>query len=483
MQVADASSFTPIGFSSGDPTPYGSFSYEFNQPGTYYYWSGYVEESQQITFRGVVSVLDSFDKQLEVDVQLNGFKAQKCQFPFNSSCAQIDFNYTRCSPTETYTGQAFKCINFTETSETCFGNSLNFTSNSLINSAPIYKMLFTTGNNTLPTIESITTDNIHFNSRIIIKGSNFSTIECENKVIIGEEECPIFSSSATQIECQLNANSTLEPNVQYSIEVLIKNIGYALQNNAFSIKFSPVILTITQNVGSLQGGSHITITGNGFVPLTILIQIGNNFYYNKDSRGTLVKFNLITLQTYPHPEGIHEIKVTSNNLKAFCLASNCYFNYSQVCTPILNSVSPNSVNSSNLITLTGSNLNTNLSDLEIKIGTQICVPVSVNENEITCQLNGLNLGDQQVNVNIFGLGDAQSDQGLFVKGLTSISDISPLTGSVYGGTVLTMNGNGFDETTRVLLDNVDCKITSFKIDSLACISGPHSADKVNINIR
>lgn len=45
------------------------------EAGTYYYWSGYVEESLQITFRGVIVVRDvEGGKELEFDVSLHGHK-------------------------------------------------------------------------------------------------------------------------------------------------------------------------------------------------------------------------------------------------------------------------------------------------------------------------------------------------------------------------------------------------------------------------
>ena len=73
IQVADAEAYDPIGFNSGVATATGSYLVQFNQPGVYYYWSGYVEDSEQITFRGVVEVVDSIDKELELNVNLNGF--------------------------------------------------------------------------------------------------------------------------------------------------------------------------------------------------------------------------------------------------------------------------------------------------------------------------------------------------------------------------------------------------------------------------
>ena len=114
-QVSDSASTQAIGFTSGDPTSYGSFKYQFNKPGLYYYWSGYVESSGVISFRGLINVKDTLDRELEINLELNGFKAQKCVFPFNyksinyTNCIQNDFNYNWCSPTQIFSGQAIKC--------------------------------------------------------------------------------------------------------------------------------------------------------------------------------------------------------------------------------------------------------------------------------------------------------------------------------------------------------------------------------------
>lgn len=72
IQVSDLVKFVSNGFSSGSPTTFGSFQYQFNQPGTYYYWSGFVESSDQIMLKGVVVVQNSVDKLLTIGVSLNG---------------------------------------------------------------------------------------------------------------------------------------------------------------------------------------------------------------------------------------------------------------------------------------------------------------------------------------------------------------------------------------------------------------------------
>ena len=50
----------------------GTYIYQFNNPGTYYYWSGFVN-NQQISFRGVINVVYAVDEFFDIDVTVNGF--------------------------------------------------------------------------------------------------------------------------------------------------------------------------------------------------------------------------------------------------------------------------------------------------------------------------------------------------------------------------------------------------------------------------
>jgi hypothetical protein len=97
-----------------------------------------------------------------------------------------------------------------------------------------------------------------------------------------------------------------------------------------------------------------------------------------------------------------QITVTSRNVQAICLAASCTFTFSQQMTPLISSVSPNNVNASSLVTIAGDNFGTNLTNVNVNIGKQNCIPSSVTNQLITCLLNGLNLGNQNVAVNIFG---------------------------------------------------------------------------------
>jgi hypothetical protein len=124
-QVVDAASKIAVdnGFTSGESTSSGTYRYQFNKPGMYYYWSGFVDPSQTISFRGIIFVNDTTpNRELEINISLNDFKAQKCHFPFEyksntyksntytfDSCIFGDQSFRWCSPTSVFNGQYLPC--------------------------------------------------------------------------------------------------------------------------------------------------------------------------------------------------------------------------------------------------------------------------------------------------------------------------------------------------------------------------------------
>ncbi len=83
-----------------------------------------------------------------------------------------------------------------------------------------------------------------------------------------------------------------------------------------------------------------------------------------------------------------------------------------------------------------------------------------------------------------GVGDSISPNPVIITGIDSISQISPDSGSIYGGQILTIEGNGFDNTTSVSIDNSNCKVISYSINQLKCLTGAHaSASNLNILVR
>ena len=57
----------------------------------------------------------------------------------------------------------------------------------------------------------------------------------------------------------MGPNSGLVPNQLYPIELLVKNKGYALQNDYYLINFLPVITSISKNQGIYNCKKKISI--------------------------------------------------------------------------------------------------------------------------------------------------------------------------------------------------------------------------------
>lgn len=74
QQVDGPTSTNASGFDSGEPTSPGSFTYQFNTPGIYYYWSDIMavltgfEKISYVSFRGVVEVAGIMNKKFDVTV-------------------------------------------------------------------------------------------------------------------------------------------------------------------------------------------------------------------------------------------------------------------------------------------------------------------------------------------------------------------------------------------------------------------------------
>ena len=145
QQILDVFSTEPLtdGFDSGSATSIevvfihllivdrlGSFSYQFNTLGTFYYWSPNVD-NQNLYIRGTIDVVESQSQLLTMEFSSNQTQgrfsaelfpimscssvAQTCLFPFTfesinyTNCTSVNDTQPWCSPTSMYTGQRIYC--------------------------------------------------------------------------------------------------------------------------------------------------------------------------------------------------------------------------------------------------------------------------------------------------------------------------------------------------------------------------------------
>ena len=76
-----------------------------------------------------------------------------------------------------------------------------------------------------------------------------------------------------------------------------------------------------------------------------------------------------------------------------------------------------------------------------------------------------------------------TDANIYVTGLPSLKSISPSSGSVYGGTILTLTGNGFTASTTVALHTATCAVINATLDTLTCLTSEHADGSASLSIR
>ena len=167
-----------------------------------------------------------------------------------------------------------------------------------------------------------------------------------------------------------------------------------MQGDNFSVKFLAVIESISPEIGSSQGGTMITISGDGFNNrLTAVYLSLDNLGFNANN--SQISFNTITFTTSAIPEGNYKLNVNVNNQ----ILDDNTFTVNSAYTPIVNSVSPNNIDSPNTqVTISGEKFGNDTSSISIVIGGQNCIISDLVDNTINCTLNGLGTGPQVVTV-------------------------------------------------------------------------------------
>ncbi|CAF4171105.1 unnamed protein product [Rotaria magnacalcarata] len=261
QQVSNGYSTTPLmnGFNSGNASASGTFSHQFQTPGTYYYWSTPVDQSGLISLRGVINVVTAQSQTLAVQVTSQSATAQSCIFPFTfnsvnyTSCTTINDTQQWCSPSPIYTGQRLYCTPSTSVPVSSCGVSSVINPNTCSQTVPTTNpLLFLFTPCSVGTVTSISPVQGVAGTAITITGTNFGTNNCENQVFIGSiYQCPITSVSSTQIVCQIGSNSSLDASTIQNISVARDQQGFLINNGLLQFQFQASVTNFSPNQGRL----------------------------------------------------------------------------------------------------------------------------------------------------------------------------------------------------------------------------------------
>ncbi|XP_021357928.1 fibrocystin-L-like [Mizuhopecten yessoensis] len=452
----------PGGFSSGGfGTATGFYSHEFSKAGTFYYWSGLVDEYSTTWFHGSVVVEERTSYLADVTVTLGGFEAI-----YNLANTTTNLDARTCSDTTT---------------------SRDNCSHPLpVNTTNITNFKFAFWICVSPVVYKISRQNGTTNDKVLISGDGFSSSGCANNVSFGDYKCKVSSSSVSSLICSIDPENKPRIGRPQFLDFLVDNLGYAHVNEDKDILKSfalfPLVNQISPVNGSRGGHTRLTISGTGFGDGTLSnmteVIVGG---YPCDIVSS--SYTQIVCFTPRSSAGLREVSVTiltDANLRipARCDTS-CYFKYDDAMSPIVTNISPTSITGENITTIAidGTEFGDEIQNVNVIMTsseTHPCLVTNVSFSQIVCTLTNLPVGENLAVVDIFEEGRAlHPNQNVIVESVATISNISPAEGSIYGGTDVTVTGNGFLSDVSMQINGSPCRVTYRTLRSVVFTTVAH----------
>ncbi|CAJ0956150.1 unnamed protein product [Ranitomeya imitator] len=451
FSVSDPANLTYDGasFNSEARVPSGFFSYQFTSPGTYYYSSGYVNDAQTLYMQGVISVLPISDQNSPVHVYVGGMEATIASALIPSTTAS-------------------DCV-------TPDPDCPELPSSPVSNTS----IWFGFSDCYSPTITSITPNSGTIHDPITINGTGFSNLTCANQVLVGKYPCVVSSATENSLTCKVDPQDSMDIGVAEMVSLTVNNLGNGINTlgNEMDRRFAllPHIDYISPNNGSVTGSTRVTVHGSGFITgSTVVLWLNCNI--------VSINYTDIVCDTLPNDSQNVDFGVTVKGIAAQCIGS-CSFTFSSERTPQVSSVYPTEVRNATMVTINGLGFGEDINDVIIYVGHIELELIDVNDTDVKGNIDPIPAGSYPVSVIVRSKGLAQ---GFFTLNSPAEATLMTPSGSVVGGTLLLIQGNGFHPTnTRVQVDGAPCPVTAVTPHSIQCITPPSTTAKtatININI-
>ena len=333
-----------------------------------------------------------------------------------------------------------------------------------------------------------------------IYGNNLATDTSKLTVRFGNTTCNVSYANETLVICT-PVPHTAGPT---RVSVHIDGIGYAstpvIDSDIFT--YDVIIDSVTPDTGSVFGGNKVTITGTGFPTMMSVFPNSKHFHVLIDSNPCFItssSLTEITCISQPHSPDTVNVTVVVNGVSDQIEDS---YIYSINSTLTISSVSPPSgpVRGGTQLIIVGSNF---ANDITVNIGGSVCNISSLTATEIQCTTAMHQPGVYDIIVTSSTLGravyssalsltDTLTDAALSLTELMngtirppnvfmfpqftylfSVTSIVPCSGSLLGGTKISIKGNGFDSNTMIRTGNdasMFCEVTSRTDTSIECVT-------------
>ena len=466
----------PGGFQSERQSS-GSYSNKFTEPGTYYYLTQLTSAltSPVEPIRGTIYVTDLQSSVAEIQVFVAGFEAV-----YNIAGTEDD-SLSPLAKRSTHQSSSIcsdpeQASNEPDVSQLDLQQSPSYA----------YSVCHT------PTVSSVSPRDVTLATVITISGVGFSQTEAQNVVMFGQHRCNVVNSGESQIRCLLDGSNP-PAFVELPLSLNVDGLGNAhVQRPAeATITVRPTITDVSPTQGSIQGGTDITILGTAFPSNGLQVWIGSYACAIKSNSYTQICCSSTGTNSNLELELNITVFLNDSSKSAQCnIAGGCMFEYSLAHTPNVSSVSPATLRGPGTITLTvfGTGFSATPGENEVYVGQSACETVDSNSTHVTCELDSLPAGSYELSMRICTRasnctqcqGNASSNRMLTSVG--EVHAVVPSTGSIMGGTEITISGLGFYTNTQVSIGGSSCMVSLSNYTTVTCKTSAHQAGTHTITI-
>ncbi|XP_044864776.1 fibrocystin [Mauremys mutica] len=279
--------------------------------------------------------------------------------------------------------------------------------------------------------------------------------------------------------------------------------------------------------GSLAGGTWITLTLDGLTSpqLQFMYSISGSLLevslvnpilppVRCDVHPVYFDVSIIRCKTRPaQQEGLYQLEVIANGQVISNLGGmpcdNCTFKFSVAQTPVVYQINPPSGVPGNIIQVCGKIIAGRYETIDFNVDyidgpvileaegdgwislcsfankqTRSIYPVQMDHGTGTlqCRVEGSYIGSQNISFSVFNKGKSMvhkdawlisAKQELFLyQTFSDIASVFPVSGSLGGGSDLTITGDFFDQPVQVTVAGVPCEIKHCSPRKISCTTGP-----------
>uniref|UniRef100_G3NDK3 PKHD1 like 1 n=1 Tax=Gasterosteus aculeatus aculeatus TaxID=481459 RepID=G3NDK3_GASAC len=212
--------------------------------------------------------------------------------------------------------------------------------------------------------------------------------------------------------------------------------------------------------------------------------VGQNadVFAHEDEKGGLLTRSL-TGDYFRVWESKPQVEVYINGIPSKC-SGDCGYEWSEDKTPVVTGISPSqgSIGQGTFLTVTGTGFSSE--NASILVGKTQCHVEQITATAQVCRLGSGSAGTFPVLVSFPSLGDSRpsGDDAFRFTYQLILSSFAPLSGSVAGGTLLTVKGFGFSQSTGVAVGSDRCAVVYASDTELRCRTPAGTAGSQSVTV-